>query len=1034
MKRLLTTWTVCLILSIGTVVAQVAKMTGWVGSEEDGGPVIGATVLVKGTTQGTITDADGKFELKNLPKEAKTLQISFVGMQTQEVTIQPNLRILLKPETELLEEVVVTGYGVTKKAAFTGAATTVGASKIAGKNDANPIKALEGTVPGLQMSVNTGQPGAPVAIFLRGQNSINSGTQPLYIIDGVPFNAETMGVTQSYALGLSPLATLNSADIESLTVLKDATATSIYGARAANGVIVITTKQGKAGKPQINFSAKVGFQSLPAYPRSYHNVNAAEYLELTTEALLNGYESKGSNSTLGFNNEAYGLGLSYNREGALGFLDWYTGGWYSDHQQYGTDTDWLDEVTRNGLMQEYSFDISGGDADGKAPVYFLSLSYTDEEAFIVGKGMKRYSFRYNLEHKPFKRLKYGFNANLSYADINSGVAGGFFTDPLSMALFMNPLTPVYTPDGNWNFDTSYYGYNPVAMRSENGDKCNGKNYRGMLAPFFQWEITDELTWQTRLGIDYNLLNEFQYDSFLQPEGSQQNGSGLSCSNSNTQLTITNTLNYIRTIGKDHQVNLLLGQEGQKMLWEENIAAASNYPDETLNGLGNAAIPKTAASYKYELVLASFFANAQYDYADKYYASASLRYDASSRFGSNHRWAPFWSVGAKYRLSAEPFMEPTSHWLNNLTLRTSYGTSGNQEVGGSWYASRDLFGFGSNYNGQPGMGHNQFGNPELKWEQTAKFNVGIDLSLFHRIHLELDYYNHMTKDMVFAIPLSMTTGLSYYYQNIGKLSNKGLEASIHAQLLKTNDWSWDASLTWSHNRNRVEKLNTDNAIYQGSIQITEVGGSINQYLMPEYAGVDPQTGDPLWYKGTEGTETTTQYNEAGKRYLGSPMPDYSGSISTNLRWKSLDFSTQLNYSVGNKIYGYDLLYSEQCGSSLLENYTYYVYDNRWQKPGDITDVPRMNSEASYGTASSSRYLMNGDYLKIRSMTLGYTLPKKWLNRAGIQQGRIFVQAENVYTFCADNYRGFDPAVAEADGTQMWNYPSPRTWSFGINLGF
>lgn len=1033
MKRILTTWTVCLILSIGLAAAQVAKVAGWVVSEEGGEPVIGATVLVKGTTQGTITDTDGKFELKNLPKKAKTLQISFVGMQTQEVIIRPNLQIVLKPETELLEEVVVTGYGVTKKAAFTGAATTVDASKIAGKNDANPIKALEGNVPGLHMNINTGQPGAPVTIFLRGQNSINSGTQPLYIIDGVPFNAETMGVDQYASLGLSPLATLNSSDIESITVLKDATATSIYGARAANGVIVITTKQGKAGKPQVNFSAKVGFQNLPFYSRKYRYVNAADYLELTTEALLNGYESNGSNSTFGFYNEVYELGMNYDQAGALEFLDWYTGGWYSNHQQYGTDTDWLDEVTRQGLMQEYSFDISGGDANGKSPLYFLSLNYTDEEAFIIGKGMKRYSFRYNMEHKPFKRMKYGFNTNLSYSDVNSGLISGYFADPLTLALCMNPLTPVRTPDGDWNYDTSYTGYNPVAMRSENGDKCNGKNYRGMLNPYFQWEITDELTWKTRLGVDYNLLNEFQYDSFLQPAGSQQQGYGFSSSSSHTQLTISNTLNYIQKFGKDHQVNLLLGQEGQKMIMEENMAAASNYPEETLNGLGNAAIPIMAASYKYELVLASFFANAQYDYADKYYASASLRYDASSRFGSNHRWAPFWSVGAKYRLSAEPFMKPTSHWLTNLTLRSSYGTSGNQEVGSSWYASRDLFGFDWNYNGQPGMAHEQFGNPELKWEQTAKFNVGIDLSLFNRIHLELDYYNHLTKDMVFAVPLSMTTGLSYYYKNIGKLSNKGLEVSLHAQLLKTNDWSWDASLTWSRNRNRVEKLNSDNPI-QNSIQITEVGGPIYQFLMPEYAGVDSQTGDPLWYKGTEGTETTNQYHEAGNRYLGSPMPDYSGSVSSTLRWKNLDFAVQLNYNVGNKIYGDDLVYGEQSGSSLLEGYTYYVYDNRWQKPGDITDVPRMDSEGNYGTATSSRYLMDGDYLKIRSMTCGYTLPKKWLSQAGIQKGRIFVQAENIYTFCAANYRGFDPAGADVNGLQMWNYPSPRTLSFGIHLGF
>ena len=1034
MKRLFTTWFICLILGVGLATAQVAKVTGWVVSEEDGEPVVGATVQVKGTMQGTITDMDGKFELKDLPKGAQILQISYVGMQKEEVAIQPTLRIVLKPDVEMLEEVVVTGYGVTRKAAFTGAATTVGSSKIAGKNDANPLKALEGTVPGLQLNISSGQPGAHAEIYVRGHNSINSGTQPLYIIDGVPFNAEEVGCNQSYGVGMSPLATLNSSDIESITVLKDATATSIYGARAANGVIVITTKKGEAGKLQVNFHAKVGFQAMPSYPQNYHKVNAEEYLELTTEALLNGYESLGDNSMFGYYNETLGLGLSNDRQGALDFLDWYTGGWYSAYQERGTATDWVDEVTRTGLMQEYSLDISGGDTNGKSPVYFLSMGYMDEKGIMVGKDLKRYTFRYNMEHNPSKRLKYGFNASLSYTEINSGVEGGYFSDPHSMARFMNPLTPVRTPDGEWNFDTSYAGYNPVAMRSANGDKDRGKNYRAILTPFLQWNVTDQLFWQTRLGVDYMMLDELHYDSFLNPAGLEQQGMGSNSNTGHTQLTITNTLNYLQTFGREHHVNFLLGQEGQRMHIKEAYMEASNYPEETLNGLANAAIPQRAETYESALVLASFFSNAQYDYADKYYASASLRYDASSRFGSNHRWAPFWSVGAKYRLSAESFMEPAAHWLTNLTLRASYGTSGNQEVGKSWYASRDLFEYGSNYNGLPGMSHMQFGNPDLKWEQTGKFNVGIDLSLFNRIHVVLDYYNHLTKDMVFAVPLSMTTGLNKYYQNIGKLSNKGVEASIHAQLLKNKDWNWDASLTWSHNRNRVERLNSDKPIYGSSVLMTEVGAPVYQYLMPEYAGVDPQTGESLWYKGTEGTETTNQYHQAGKRYLGSPLPDFSGSLNTTLRWKNVDFSVQLNYAVGSKIYGYDLIYEEQGGGSMLESYTYYVYDNRWQKPGDITDVPRMNSESGFETSLSSRYLMDGDYLKIRSMTLGYTLPKAWLRKAGIQQGRIFVNAENIHTFCADNYRGYDPSGIQSYGSQSWNYPLPRTVMFGLTLGF
>ena len=959
--------------------------------------------------------------------------ISFIGMHTQEVKIEPTLTIVLKADMEVLDEVVVTGYGVTRKAAFTGAATTVGSEKIESKNDANPIKALEGTVPGLQMNVGSGQPGAPATIYVRGRNSLNSGTQPLYIVDGVPFFADAVGVRSDEGQMSSPLASLNANDIESMTVLKDATATSIYGARAANGVIVITTKKGKAGKPQVNFTAKVGFETLPSMPHSYQRVNAEEHLELATEALLNSYEMNGENSTFGYYNEAYGMGIPYTKEGALEFYDWYVGGWVSNHKEYGYDVDWLDEVTRTGLVQEYGFDISGGGSSEKAAKYYLSMNYLSQEGLVIGKDLERYTFRYNLDHQPTKLVKYGFNTNLSYTETNMGAGGGYFSDPITMAYMMNPLTPVYDQNGEWNWDTSYAGYNPVAQRSEKGDKSNAKQYRATLSPYIQLNFSEKLFWLTRASLDLMIVDEFGYWSFMQPQGKDMRGMGEDNYTTNMQLSITNTLNYINTFNESHNLNILLGQEGQKTMNKSAYLSGSNYPVDYLNEVSNSAVPGSASTYKYDLVLASFFANAQYDYANKYYLSGSLRYDASSRFGKNNRWAPFWSVGAKYRISSEKFMESTNDWLNNLTLRTSYGTSGNQEVGGSWYASRNLFGFGWNYNNLPGMAHEQFGNDDLKWEQTNKFNVGLDITLFNRLNIELDYYSHLTKDMVFAVPVSMTTGLASYYKNIGELSNKGFEASINAQIINTNDWSWDVTLTGSFNKNKVEKLSTDKPI-ESSLQITEVGYPIYQFKMREYAGVDPETGEALWYKGTEGKETTTNYNEAGKRYFGDPNPDLAGSISTSLRWKNLDFSVQLNYSLGAQIYGDNLRYDEQIGGSFYENYTYYIYENRWQKPGDITDVPRLTTDGGYENSASTRFLMDGDYLKIRSMTIGYTLPQSWLSKFGVKKCRIFANAENLYTFHADNFRGFDPAGIESNGVQWWNYPLPRSVMFGVNLGF
>jgi TonB-linked SusC/RagA family outer membrane protein len=1030
-------WLATLTIGICQMNAQTQRVTGQVISGEDGQPIAGATVLVTGTTQGTITDVNGNFTLPSVPTTAKTLKVSFIGMQTQEVGIRPTLKITLHPDSRVLDEVLVTGYGVTRKAAFTGAASILQNSAIESKNDANPIKALDGTIPGLQVSMSSGQPGAPADIYIRGQNSLNSGTQPLYVVDGVSYFADVVGVRASEGQKLSPLSSLNASDIESITVLKDATATSIYGSRAANGVIVITTKKGSSGKPRVNFTAKLGVEIMPSYNNRYKVTNAAQNIEMATEALLNGYADRGSASVFGLYNEAYQLGYAYDTEGAKKFYDFYTEGWVSNAEKYGYDVDWVKEVTRTGLVQEYGFDVSGGGGSETAPKYYVSLNYMNEDALVVGKSLTRYSFRSNLEHAPSRFVKYGVNSTLSYTKTEMGAGGGYYTDPITVAMMMSPLTPVKTPDGEWNFDTSQGGYNPVAIRSEQGDKSTAKQYRAIIAPYVQLNFTKKLWWATRASADLLFVDEFGYWSFMQPQGADMRGMGENNYTTNLQLSITNTLNYVDTFKERHHVNFLIGQEGIKTMKKEAYLAGSNYPVENLNEISLTSVPGSAATERYDLVLNSYFANAQYDYDDKYYVSASFRYDGSSRFGSNHRWAPFWSVGAKYRLSSEPFMESTHHWLNTLTVRASFGTSGNQEVGpanaSAWYAARDLFDFGYVYNNLPGMRHKQFGNDDLKWEQTQKFNVGLDITLFKRLNITMDYYIHNTKDMAFTVPISMTTGLKSYYKNIGKLENKGFEASINALLIQTRDWNWEATLSGSVNRNKVKKLSTDNPI-EGTYQITEVGYPINEFKMKEYAGVDPQTGEALWYKDATGSETTNSYNAAAKRYLGSPQADFAGAFSTTLKWKGIDFSIQLNYSIGGKMYGNSLRYDEQTGASFFQNYTQYVYENHWRKPGDITDVPRITTTSTNADKASSRFLMDADYLKIRSLSVGYTLPKTLTEKVFVRNCRVFANLENLYTLSASNYRGFDPSGVGAGGVQWWNYPQPRTIMFGVNLGF
>ena len=992
---------------------------------------MGASVLVKGTTVGTVTDIDGNFTISNVPSSAGTLVISFIGLQTQEVKIQPVMKVVLHADTEVLDEVVVTGYGVTKKAAFTGAASVLDSEKIGNRVDPNPIKALEGTVPGLQMNIGSGQPGAPATIFIRGRNSLNSGTQPLYVIDGVAFDNDAVGIRSDEGQTTSPLSTINAQDIESITVLKDATATSIYGARAANGVIVITTKRGQAGKPRINVTAKVGFNQMPSYTDKYKLVDADKNIELATEALLNSYNSYGSNSTFGYYNEGYGWGLSYDQAGAEAFYDNYTGGWLSNYRSTGKQTNWMDEITRTGFVQSYAFDISGGGNTENAPQYYASFAYDNNESMMKGKDLTRYSFRFNMDHSPSKWVTYGFNTNLSYTETNMGAGGGYFSDPLTQVYMMNPMTSVFDSEGEYNFDTTT-GYNPVAMRSEYGDKSLAKQYRVLLSPYVRINFTPELFFMTRAGVDAYLIDEFGYWSFLQPQGAEMNGMGENSNITRMMLNITNTLNYIKTFKGVHNLNLMLGQEGQKKHLKEAYLAGSNYPVEDMNDVSLTATPSSAATAQSELRLCSYFFNGQYDFDNKYYLSASVRADGSSRFASGNRWATFWSVGGKYRLSAEKFMEPVHNWLSNLTIRASYGTTGNQEVGTGYYAASHLYGFGYNYNGNPGMQQEQFGNPDLKWETTKKFNVGIDFNLFKRIDVTLDYYNHQTTDMVFSVPLSYATGMSSIYQNVGKLENQGFEASLNALLIQNKNLKWTFSWNGSINKNKVKKLSTDYPI-EGSISTTEVGYPIYQWKMKEYAGVDPQTGLAMWYLNETGNETTTDYNAAAKRYLGDANPKFFGSFSTSLEAYGFDLAVQFNYSTGAKIYGDNLRYDAQIGSAFYENYINYIYDNRWQKPGDITDVPRLDTDGSYGNQGSSRFLMDGDYLKIRSLTVGYTLPKSWLKGTFLNNVRIFMEAENLYTFTAKNYLGFDPAGVDANGVQWWNYPQSRSFLFGITVG-
>ncbi len=1001
MKRKLMLLMTCLMIGIGLVNAQVSKVTGNVTSEEDGLPVVGASVLVKGTTVGTVTDIDGNFTLTNVPSSAGTLVISFIGMQSQEVKVKPVVKVVLKSDAEVLDEVVVTGYGVQRKASFTGAASIVGEEAIAKKNDANFVKVLEGSVPGVQMNNSTSMPGVWGSVYIRGRASLNSGTQPLYVIDGMPVNSDTDAMSTSDNNMVDPMSSINPADIESITVLKDAAATAIYGSRAANGVIVVTTKKGSEGKFNLNLDIKQGFVSMGNNNMDF--ANAEESMKLFTDGLT-----------------AYQGG------------DWQENYNYLADNYFGwdrkTSTDWMDAITRKGYYQDYNLSAQGRNGNTG---YYVSLGYLNTDGLIIGSDMERFSGRMNLDSK-FKWATIGVNTSYSYSTQNgfSLSTSGSMSSPLTAAISsQTPMDPVYDSEGNYN---NINMYNPVALMDEDTGELNENKMQTInLNPYLQVDFGLGIYAKTTLGVNLTDLRQYQYWSALyNPQAMDYNGLGQQYNSRNTVVTWNNVVGWNHKFADKHDVSVMLGQEMQKKSYFYEYYAKSDFPfaDSGMRDLTTAGTDQGSEYSKKEARLASYFMDAHYSYADKYYLSGSYRRDGSSVFGSDTRWGNFWSVGGKWRISGEDFLNG-NNVITNATLRASYGTVGNQDI--DWYAARGFYGAGYNYNQMPGMIPVSISNQELTWEVSKKFDIGFDLSLWHRLHFTFDFYNEITSDALFQVPLSMTTGMAETYKNIGKIRNHGIEFSVNANILQTKDWTWSAyaNLTW--NENEVVKLSTDEPI-EYTFQIIEEGRPYTQFKMKEYAGVDRETGKPLWYLNETGNETTSDYNAAAKRYVGDADPNVLGGFGTNLRWKDIDFGLSFNYRLGGKVYdsgaaftGFGMAFRTPLKDVAL---------NSWTEENKDAKYPQyIYSDPYNATSTSSRFLYSGNYLRISNLTLGYTLPKKWTTKILIQRLRAYISVDNLYTFTASDFVGYNPETS-ANGVIAWQYPATRTFIGGIQLTF
>ena len=929
--------------------------------------------------------------------------ISYIGMKTQEVSIRANMKVSMKPDTEVLDEVVVTGYGVQRKASFTGAAAVVGKDVLAKKTDANFVKALEGAVPGIQMNNSTSMPGIWGSIYVRGRGSLNSGTQPLYVIDGMPVDSDTDDNSLTYSTNntIDPMSSLNPADIERITVLKDSAATPIYGSRAANGVIVVTTKKGAEGKFNINLDIKQGFVTTANNNMDF--ANAQQTMKLFTD----GYTAA---------------------QGG----DWQENYNYLADDYFGWDRkssyDWMDAISRKGYYQDYNLNMQGRTG---STGYYVGLGYLNTEGLIIGSDLERFSGRLNLDTK-FKWATLGVNSSYSYTTQNgfSLSTAGSMSSPLTAAVSsQTPMDPFYDSEGNY---ANINNYNPLALMDEKTGELNQSNTQMVnLNPYFQIDFGKGIYAKTTLGVNINELRQYQYWSALyNPQAQDYNGLGQQYNSKSTVVTWNNIIGWNYKFADKHDISLMLGQEMQKKSYFYEYYAKSDFPFAAsgMRDLTTAGTDQGNEYYKQEARLASYFADVHYSYADKYYLSGSFRRDGSSVFGTDNRWGNFWSVGGKWRISGEEFLSE-NEIITNATLRASYGTVGNQDI--SWYAARGFYSSGYNYNQMPGMRPTSIPNPELTWEVSKKFDIGFDLSFLQRIHLTFDFYNEETSDALFEIPLSMTTGISKTYQNIGSIRNRGIEFSINTSIIQNNDLNWNffANLTW--NKNEVIKLSTDDPL-EYTYQIIEQGHPYSQFYMKEYVGIDHETGKPLWYLNKEGDETTSDYNAAAKRYVGDADPKVLGGFGTNLTWKGVDFNLNFNYRLGGKVYNSGAAFTGfgMAFRTPLED----VALNSWTPENKNAKYPQyIYRDPNNATATSSRYLYSGNYLRISNVTLGYTLPKTWTQKAFIQKLRAYVSVDNLYTFTASDFVGYNPETS-ANGVIAWQYPATCTFIGGIQLTF
>ena len=1012
MEKRLTMILACLFLSLGMALAQTT-VTGTVVSHEDGQPVVGATVRVVGSNAGTVTDVDGKFSV-NAPSDAE-LSITYIGMKEARVKAGRNIRVVMESDDTALDELVVTGYGSARKlGTIAGSVSTVSSEAIANRPVANVGDALQGQVAGLQVFTSSGEPSATTSMTIRGTTSINASTEPLFILDGSEISSQTF-------------VSLNPNDIENITVLKDASSTAIYGSRAANGVVIITSKKGKFGEaPTISVTAQYSISEIAHDGSEVMNANQwLDFQEMMTPDYANDPQFQA-------------------------MKEYY--------RKYNVGTDWKKKYLGNTAPTlQVDASIRGG---SKNTAYLVSFSHYDADGLFDDSWMRRETLRANLEANITPWLKVGTNSNLAYtkeqttlwSDTQNSVYNKSFA-----ANMYNPTQPdreilglVYDENGNVDYANStfegygkeyqYYStlgyinpdllsqmqpiiYNRIRINENayvNINPIKGLNIRSAVG----------LDWNDRRGSQkfYNFL-ELDYPlgwNEQQPDGQNPYGSASESFSRFYRWTVTNTAEYKFDFLRDHHVTVLLGQESMTSKTESFGVSVSGLANNRLMLISTAPstgleIPSQSIT---EEVRNSWFGMLNYNFGDRYFLDASIRRDGSSLFAKDHRWGTFGAIAAMWNITNEKFMETTKSWLNDLQFRVSYGSTGNSGI--SAYTALALVGAGGSYNGGSVMAPTQAGNDELTWETVKTFNIGLSGRLFDRVDFDFQFYNKQTSDMLMQIPFSYSTGFSATWGNVAEMRNRGFDFAIGVDIIKSKDWYWNLKVNGNYNSNKVTKLFQGRDSYaSGDFMQLEVGHPYGEFYMVRWSHVDPTDGQSVWLDAN-GNETKV-YSEAHRVQTGkNSIAPWSAGLSTTVAWKGLQLDVQFSGMFDRYMWNNERYLLENPANASATNMTTNML-NMWTKPGDITDVPAANCARQLDT----QFLENASFVRLKLLQLSYTLPQKWMNATHFIKGvKVFFTGRNLLTFTG--YSGYDPEVNSS--VTLGNYPNTRQYSFGAQITF